>query len=860
MKNLKILLVAFLLFTFNTGVFAQTLVKACLKDKITDQVIADAAIVPVGANIGVTSDINGCFSLEVPNHVKQISISSLGYKTRILQLPVSDDKTIDLGVMRLTPESYALDEVSIISSIAKERTTPVAISSIKSEVIENQLGDQPFPNIMKMIPGVYATRYGGGSGDARVSLRGFQQENIAVLLNGIPVSSVENGLVYWNNWLGLTDATEFIQVQKGLGSSNLALNSVGGTINIITKTAKNEKSGSLRYSVSSYGNQKTTLTLNSGKLKNGFSISFMGSRTSGPGYVDATYVDSWSYFLNIRKDINPKHSLVFTALGAPERHGQRNFKLSQEEINLHGVKYNKDWGSYNGRINNMSENFYHKPHLSLNHYWKIDNKNFLENSAYLSFGYGGGKWSETFGYNLRIPQYINPSGQIDWRRVYRTNYYNNDTTYLEDGTPVTGYSKNVQTHFRANHIWYGVISNFKHNFNDHLTWSSGIHLRHFKSHLYEKIQDLLGGNFWVEDYAWSLADIAGREQIKTVGDIIKINNYSYVDFGSIFTQLEFNNELITTYLSFSLSGSRFQREDKYNYIENTLSEPVSKPGFDIRTGINYNINENNRIFLNAGYYDKAPLYKFVFGNYSNTPVYSLKNEKIKAIETGYDYSGITTSISINAYYTYWEDKNFLSNEYIQLQNDQQSRALVTGLDAEHAGFEIEIRQQINNNLWFGGIASVGSWKWKNDVNAVLFNDNNVAVDTVFVYANGLYVGDAPQTQFGLFGKIRISDLIDLKANWLYYDKLYADFDPSSGNDPDDKSQSYRLPSYSILDVHLGYSFELFNNNAYGSISCFNVLDKRYIVRGEDGKDHNLESFRGFWSFGRNFNFSIKISI
>lgn len=860
MTDLKFLFLAVLFISLNSSVTSQTIVKACLTDKLTNNAVADASVRPVGSNIGTTSDKSGCFTLAVPDSINQIRIQSLGYEILYIEMPVKDKTEVDVGLITLSPKSYALNEVSIISSIAKERTTPVAISTIESQIIEDQLGDQPFPKIMKMIPGVYATRYGGGSGDARVSLRGFQQENIAVLLNGIPVSSVENGLVYWNNWLGLTDATEFIQVQKGLGSSNLALNSVGGTINIITKNAKNEKGGSLKYSLTSYGNQKSTLALNSGKLKNGFYVSFMGSRTSGPGYIDATYVDSWSYFLNIRKDINAKHSLVFTALGAPERHGQRNFKLSQKEVDLHGLKYNKDWGSYNGQINNMSENFYHKPHLSLNHYWKINTKNFLENSAYLSFGYGGGKWSETFGYNLRIPQFVNPSGQIDWRRVYNTNYYNHDTTYLEDGTPVTGYSKNVQTHFRANHVWYGFISNFKHKFNDQLTLSSGIHLRHFKSHLYEKIHDLLGGERWIEDYAWSLAGVAGRDQIKTVGDIIKINNFSYVDFGSIFTQFEFNNELLTTYLSFTLSGTKFQREDKYNYIDNTLSDAVSKPGFDLRTGVNYNINEINRIFLNAGYYNKAPLYKFVFGNYSNTPVYDLKNEKIKAIETGYDYSGSNLSISLNAYYTYWEDKNFLSYEYIQLQNDQQSRALVTGLDAEHAGFELEIKQKINKDFWLGGIASIGSWKWKNNVSAVLFNDNNAAVDTVFVYANGLYVGDAPQTQLGLYGKIRVFDLFDIKANWLYYDKLYADFDPASRNDPNDKSQSFRLPAYSIIDIHLAYRFELFKKQAYGRISCFNALDKTYIVRGEDGKNHKLESFRGFWSFGRNFNFSLKISL
>lgn len=100
------------------------------------------------------------------------------------------------------------------------------------------MGHQDYPEIMKLVPGVYATKLGGGQGDARISIRGFQQENIALLLNGVPVSSVENGLVYWSNWAGLGDATQTIQVQRGLGASRVALNSVGGTINIITKSTE----------------------------------------------------------------------------------------------------------------------------------------------------------------------------------------------------------------------------------------------------------------------------------------------------------------------------------------------------------------------------------------------------------------------------------------------------------------------------------------------------------------------------------------------------------------------------------------------------------------------------------------------
>ncbi len=116
------------------------------------------------------------------------------------------------------------------------RKTPVAFSTVDNKTINEQLGSQELPEVLKMTPGVYSTKQGGGVGDARINVRGFDQQNIAVLINGVPVNDMENGKVYWSNWAGLGDAVESIQVQRGLGASRLAINAIGGTMNMITKS------------------------------------------------------------------------------------------------------------------------------------------------------------------------------------------------------------------------------------------------------------------------------------------------------------------------------------------------------------------------------------------------------------------------------------------------------------------------------------------------------------------------------------------------------------------------------------------------------------------------------------------------
>jgi len=142
-----------------------------------------------------------------------------------------------VGMDTDTTREQSIKEVRVISNYGKDRKTPVAMSTVNAKQISEVYGGSAeLPEVLKLTPGVYATKTGGGVGDSRINIRGFDQRNIAVTINGIPVNDMENGWVYWSNWAGLGDAVSTIQVQRGLGASKLAINSVGGTMNIITKT------------------------------------------------------------------------------------------------------------------------------------------------------------------------------------------------------------------------------------------------------------------------------------------------------------------------------------------------------------------------------------------------------------------------------------------------------------------------------------------------------------------------------------------------------------------------------------------------------------------------------------------------
>ena len=125
-----------------------------------------------------------------------------------------------------------------------------------------------------------------------------------------------------------------------------------------------------------------------------------------------TNFEGYSYFANISKKINEKHTITFNAFGAPQWHNQRNNKHTIQEFrdNPNGIKWNSDFGYRNGQIytTGYAYNFYHKPQMSLNHYWKLNDNSMLTTQIYASLATGGGR--RVYGQNSTWLSRQFPSG------------------------------------------------------------------------------------------------------------------------------------------------------------------------------------------------------------------------------------------------------------------------------------------------------------------------------------------------------------------------------------------------------------------------------------------------------------------
>ena len=239
----------------------------------------------------------------------------------------------------LPTETLTLRESVVNAYFANQNRSALRLAVIDEKQLRDRGASRTYPELLKGIPSLYATSESGSYGDAKLNIRGFGQENISVLLNGIPISGLVSGGMFWNNWMGLADATWAVQVQKGVGASMLSDGSVGGSVNIITESPSDQFSVEIGSYANVYGKRtpidsglqgigggpfKEYIKISSGALPHGWSMNLMASYVGGKGYVQSTSVNSYAYMLNIAKEFGTEHYLIFTALGAPERHEQRS--------------------------------------------------------------------------------------------------------------------------------------------------------------------------------------------------------------------------------------------------------------------------------------------------------------------------------------------------------------------------------------------------------------------------------------------------------------------------------------------------------------------------------------------------------
>ncbi|MRX62971.1 TonB-dependent receptor [Maribacter luteus] len=863
MKRMYMVLAAFLMTAL---AFSQETITGTIVDGETNDPLPGASIVVKGTTKGATTDFDGNFSVSVAKSSGTLVVSYMGYVSK----SVAFTSAGSVGSISLEPDAEQLGEVVVtgVMDIAKDRQTPVAVSTIRASEIVEKLGSQEFPELLKSTPSVYVTKQGGGFGDSRINIRGFNQRNTAIMINGVPVNDMENGWVYWSNWAGLSDVTSAMQVQRGLGSSKLAISSVGGTINIVTKAADLVEGGVVSSTVGNHNYLKTTASYNTGLMENGLSASVLLGRTAGDGYVQGTPFEGYNYFVALGYRPNDKHDFQFMVTGAPQQHFQRGYAESISNYIRYGsngvdpnIQYNSDYGYRNGKEETFSGNFYHKPKAMINWDYKISEKSTLSSVLYASLGRGGSigsigninggrsfygqfkdenghvRFDDIIAYNkgANISDFGDPregytgGGDAAYQGLY-INGNNSSYGFEDDGAHVFGSENGISQRSSMNsHNWYGAIINFNHKINDNWSYDLGVDARTYKGYHYRRLVDLLGAdayvdnddinntyNFTTETYAPTIGNI--WNVFKNVDDEVKIDYYNIgkVNWIGGFGQLEYTNDKISAFLQGGFSNQGFKRIDPFNYLDSDPeqeTEWINIIGGNIKGGLNYNIDEKHNVFANAGYYSKQPIFDAIFLNYVNDINDNYQNEKVLGLEVGYGFRSQFFNANVNLYRTSWSDR-FLSEGVNVTDPDGnllfQGTANYDGIEQVHMGVEVDFTAKPTSFITVNGMLSIGDWQYAGNPTATVFDDGQNQLGQAELILDGVKVDDAAQTTARLGVSVEPVERLYFDASWYHAAKLFGQFDvvdfqdENTDGQPDGGDFQLELPAYDLFDAGLSY--------------------------------------------------------
>jgi TonB-dependent starch-binding outer membrane protein SusC len=185
----KLVLFAFAL-CIGIMVNAQTrIIQGTVSEKSGEPLIGVSVSVP-GTTIGTLTDIDGKYTLNVPQGTTTLQFSMIGYKPVTI---VAADKSIVDAVME--EQTTNLDEVVVIGyGTVKKRDLTGAVSSVKSEEIVKIASSNALQAIQGRVAGLDVTRSDGSSGSAiNMTLRGARSVNASnnplFLVDGIEYGS-----------------------------------------------------------------------------------------------------------------------------------------------------------------------------------------------------------------------------------------------------------------------------------------------------------------------------------------------------------------------------------------------------------------------------------------------------------------------------------------------------------------------------------------------------------------------------------------------------------------------------------------------------------------------------------------------
>jgi len=902
MRSFVLTLLAILVFGV-ADIFAQTALKGNVKDADTGSPLSGVVVRVAGSNLVATTDANGDYMFEGLSSGKYVFEYILpGYQAFGLECEVVENSKLPEVTMKRAQsdegQSQSLGEVTI-----------------STDDLESESKDQAVSSLLQSSQDAFNSAASFSFSPARFQIRGYDSDYTLLYMNWVPVNDPESGFAGWSSWGGLNDVSRNRESSNGLAPSDFSFGGLGGATLIDSRASQQRKGTRISYAATNrtYTN-RIMFTHSTGMMENGVAFTISGSRRwAEEGYVDGTNYDSWAYFIGIEKKFNDRHSVAFTTYNAPTKRGMQG--VATEEANkLAGTNfYNPNWGYQNGEKRNAKVRFQQEPTMILNHIWNINPDLKLTSTVGFSFGTyqtTALNWYDAQDprpdYYRKMPSYWYTSDpsvvaeltdafkndvnvrQINWDYLYQTNYNSIDTSGLLRSKYIV---ENRITDSRQ--FTFSSIANW--NVSSLLKVNAGIDASIYKGRNYKEIDDLLGGEFWLDvdqfmerDFGFgssvSQSDLDNPNRRVKEGDVYGYDYTSNVNNGNLWAVANYIQNRFEYYFGANVSYTEFWRTgDMRNghYPDNSKGDS-KKQRFDnygVKGGATWKISGRNYLDANVAYLTRAPFFRnaYISPRTSNFIIPGLTSEKIMSADLNYNLRTPYIKARITAYYTKFMDQTEQKSFYLESENTFVNYTILN-IDKAHKGFELGGDFKVSPTITVNAAAAFGAYQYVSRPTVTITKDNTGAIvaNNKTIYVKNFYIPSTPQTAATLGFRYASPKYWFFGATASYFDDIYIDFNPEIrtsemllGLEPNDPTRELltkqkSLPSQFLLDANVGKSWRVKEYYINVNFQVANILDNTDFKTGGyeqlryalSNNTPNLFTPKYFYAYGRTYYLTV----
>ena len=251
MKKLSVFIVSsLLLFVFSAKAMAaeETLENnsGLVTGQITDaekQILPGASIIVEGMHAGVTSDINGFYTIaNLKPGTYTLKVSYVGYSPKEMTVTIANGKVLTRDVV--LDEGAELKEVEVLGAFSGQRKAfqmQKAAMGVTNVVSADQVGKFPDSNIGDALKRINGINVQYDQGEARFGqVRGTSADLTSVTVNGNRLPSAEGDTRNVQLDLIPADMIQTIEVNKVV-TSDMDGDAIGGEVNLVTKSTPSHR-------------------------------------------------------------------------------------------------------------------------------------------------------------------------------------------------------------------------------------------------------------------------------------------------------------------------------------------------------------------------------------------------------------------------------------------------------------------------------------------------------------------------------------------------------------------------------------------------------------------------------------------